>query len=42
MSKVVIVHGWGGTPEEGWFPWLRRELEERGHEYATVEEIVEL
>lgn len=31
MSKrVFIVHGWDGYPEEGWFPWLKRELEKRG------------
>ncbi|OHA08801.1 MAG: hypothetical protein A3B37_00415 [Candidatus Sungbacteria bacterium RIFCSPLOWO2_01_FULL_59_16] len=30
MSKrVFIVHGWDGDPEEGWFPWLKRELEVR-------------
>ena len=33
MSKrVFIIHGWGGHPEEGWFPWLKRELESRGFE----------
>lgn len=30
--KVIIVHGWGGHPEEGWFPWLKDELESRGFE----------
>jgi hypothetical protein len=31
MSKrVFIVHGWDGYPEEGWFPWLKTELEKRG------------
>ena len=30
MKKAVIVHGWDGTPEEGWFPWLKHELEVRG------------
>ncbi|KKL03790.1 hypothetical protein LCGC14_2622590 [marine sediment metagenome] len=29
-KKVIIVHGWGGYPEEGWFPWLKRELEKKG------------
>ncbi len=29
-KKVIIVHGWGGYPEEGWFPWLKRELEKQG------------
>lgn len=31
-KRVIIVHSWGGTPEEGWFPWLKSELEERGFE----------
>ncbi|MBI4032798.1 serine hydrolase family protein [Candidatus Berkelbacteria bacterium] len=30
MKRVIIVHGWEGFPEEGWFPWLKRELEQRG------------
>ena len=31
MSKrVFIIHGWEGYPEEGWFPWLKRELEAKG------------
>lgn len=28
--RVLIIHGWGGHPGEGWFPWLKRELEARG------------
>ncbi|OGC81343.1 MAG: hypothetical protein A2V81_00855 [Candidatus Abawacabacteria bacterium RBG_16_42_10] len=31
-KRVFIVHGWGGYPEEGWFPWLKKELEARGFE----------
>ncbi len=31
-KRVFIVHGWGGYPEEGWFPWLKAELESRGFE----------
>lgn len=30
QKKVYIVHGWDGYPEEGWFPWLKKELESRG------------
>ncbi|MEK7580175.1 MAG: alpha/beta fold hydrolase [Patescibacteria group bacterium] len=30
MKKVFIIHGWDGYPEEGWFPWLKKELEARG------------
>ena len=29
-KRVYIIHGWDGYPEEGWFPWLKKELEERG------------
>jgi len=33
MSKrVFIIHGWEGYPEEGWFPWLKRELEKKEFE----------
>lgn len=32
MPRIFIIHGYGGTPEEGWRPWLRVELEKRGHE----------
>ncbi|MBI2462634.1 MAG: serine hydrolase family protein [Candidatus Spechtbacteria bacterium] len=31
-KRVFIVHGWGGHPEEGWFPWLKHELEANGFE----------
>lgn len=30
QKRVFIVHGWDGHPEEGWFPWLKQELEKRG------------
>lgn len=29
-KRVFIIHGWDGYPEEGWFPWLKKELETRG------------
>lgn len=31
-KKVFIIHGWDGYPEEGWFPWLKKELEQKGFE----------
>lgn len=30
QKRVFIVHGWDGNPEEGWFPWLKKELERKG------------
>lgn len=30
QKRVFIIHGWDGYPEEGWFPWLKRELEVKG------------
>lgn len=32
MKRAFIIHGWGGHPEEGWFPWAKNELEMRGFE----------
>ena len=29
MKKVIIIHGWGGTTTESWFPWLKKELENK-------------
>ena len=29
MKRAFIIHGWGGYPEEGWFLWLKRELEKK-------------
>lgn len=30
VNHVVIVHGYGVTPDKMWFPWLHAELERRG------------
>ncbi|MBI2122396.1 MAG: serine hydrolase family protein [Candidatus Sungbacteria bacterium] len=30
MKRVFIVHGIYGHPQEGWFPWLKGELSQRG------------
>lgn len=27
MKRAFLIHGWGGYPEEGWRPWLKRKLE---------------
>ncbi len=31
MRRAYIIHGWEGYPEEGWFPWLKQELEKKGY-----------
>lgn len=31
-KRVFIAHGWDGYPEEGLFPWLKKELEAKGFE----------
>ena len=30
QKRVFIIHGWDGYPEEGIFPWLKTELQNRG------------
>ena len=30
QKRAFIFHGWDGYPEEGWFPWLKQELETKG------------
>src|SRR3990167_1700607 len=32
MKRIIIIHGWDGYPEEGWFPWLKKELKNQGLE----------
>lgn len=29
-KRAFLIHGWEGTPEHGWLPWLKRELESKG------------
>ena len=29
-KRAFLIHGWGGSPEEGWRPWLKTELEKMG------------
>lgn len=32
MKRVYIIHGWEGSPDINWFPWLKSQLEKRGFE----------
>lgn len=31
-SRIFLIHGWGSSPENDWFPWAIKELESRGYE----------
>lgn len=31
MKRAYLIHGWGGEPNEGFRPWLTKELEMRGY-----------
>ena len=31
MKQVYIIHGWGGTTTESWFPWIKKELENKNY-----------
>lgn len=31
-KRIIIVHGWEGSPQGNWFPWLKDKLEGEGYE----------
>ncbi len=33
--KIILIHGTFGSPEENWFPWMKEELEQLGHQVAV-------
>ncbi len=35
MKRIVLVHGWEGSPERNWLPWLAVELEKLGYEVVA-------
>ncbi len=36
MKRIFIVHGWSGSPNRDWIPWLKNELIQRGYEVQTL------
>ncbi len=36
MKRLFIVHGWGGFPEEAWFPWLSKEATKTGFHVQSL------
>ncbi len=32
MKRIIIVHGWGGNPQQNWMPLVKKDLEKRGWE----------
>lgn len=37
MKNVVLVHGWGGSPQRDWFPWSRLEISKLGFNVIVPE-----
>lgn len=31
MNKIYVVHCWDGTKDDGWYPWIDKELSNRGN-----------
>lgn len=36
-NRIILVHGWGGSPEIDWFPWAKLELEKSRYEVVIPE-----
>lgn len=34
-KKAILIHGWEGSPENGWFPWLRQKLAKENWEVVA-------
>lgn len=36
-QRIFIVHQWSSSPEDDWYPWLKKELENKGYEVVVPE-----
>lgn len=34
-KRVIIVHGWGGSPDTDFLPWAKEELKKKGYKVIT-------
>ena len=37
MKRIFLIHGWGGSPNNDWFPWAKKILIEKGYEVVVPE-----
>jgi predicted alpha/beta hydrolase family esterase len=37
MRTVIIIHGSYGSPDENWFPWLKKQVRDAGHKAIVPE-----
>lgn len=36
-KRIILVHGWGGSPNNDWFPWAKEELEKLNYSVSVPE-----
>ena len=34
-KRVFVIHGYGASPKDNWFPWLKEELEKKGFDVSV-------
>lgn len=37
MQRIFLIHGWGGSPRNDWFPWAEKALKEKGYNVFVPE-----
>lgn len=36
QKRVFVIHGWDGSPQNCWLPWLKKELEDKGFAVSVL------